>query len=141
MQLVCARLETRIDDSPRGVAELRAVVSGGHLELSKRIGWRTHYVTRATQVIHAGRVVVDAVENEIILFRTLTIRDKIAFACATRTIGRRNACPRGARQRRAMPTFFCAMCFNPRARVGRDRLPPNRREGRRLRIGYRVHVS
>src|ERR1019366_1833944 len=55
-----------------------------NLEFSQRVWWRTHNIAGAVQKINEVCVVVDAVQNEVILFPTLAVGNKITRASAAR---------------------------------------------------------
>ena len=79
MNLIGTGFDGGVDDSAGGVAELRTVAARLDLELGERIRRRTDAETGAVQKVDGIRVVVYAVENEVILLRALAVCVEVAL--------------------------------------------------------------
>src|ERR1700756_5518109 len=64
------------------MAEFRTEVAGLQIELGKSIRGRPHDLTRAVQKVDKVRIVVNAVKDEVVLFRPLPVGHKISGAAA-----------------------------------------------------------
>src|ERR1700759_1228467 len=87
------------------MAELRAEVTGLQTELGESIRGRPDDVARTVQEVHQIRIIVHAVENEIVLLGALTIGDKVSGTRATSILKRRRDAGRQLRDINPVPSI------------------------------------
>src|ERR1035437_7898692 len=85
MNMVCTGFNTGVEYRSRRVAEFSAVVARLHLEFSKRVWWGSDRETGPSQEVNDVHVVIDAIQNEIVLFGALAVCLEITFASCTGT--------------------------------------------------------
>jgi len=78
MDLIGARLDARVHHGASRVSEFRAVIAGLQIEFSQCIRRRPHDNAGTIEEVNQVRIVVNAIQNEIVLFRALTVCHKIA---------------------------------------------------------------
>src|SRR6187402_1396391 len=89
MDGVGSGLDTGVHYSAGGVAEFRTVIACLHIKLSQGVWRRPLDEGGPVEKVHEIRIVIDAVQDEVILRCALSVGDKIAFAGATGVSERR----------------------------------------------------
>jgi hypothetical protein len=84
MDLIGAGLDAGAHHRTGRVAELGTEVTGLKVELGESIGRRAHHEAGAVEKVDQVCIVVDAVENEVVLFCALSIGYEIAGPASAR---------------------------------------------------------
>jgi len=97
MKLVGSAFDSGIDDGAGGTTKLGAVVIGLDLEFGERIGIGQNDLVRKSLVAGTVRVVVDAIEQEVVELAAAAIDVVRSVAAAVRAVFERRFATPGVR--------------------------------------------